>query len=87
MSPRIPPAAIVAATGKVRDHAMHAYREPRDAAHAIEVVLREKDLRSADKANMQTMLKQVRRGNPLDYQQRYNLWAYVSRYSNRDGAG
>ena len=66
---------------------MHAYRDPGDAAHAIESVLKEKNLRSADKANMQTMLKQVRRGNPLDYQQRYNLWAYVSRYVNHDGAG
>jgi hypothetical protein len=66
---------------------MHAYRDPRDATHAIESVLKEKNVRSADKANMQTMLKQVRRGNPLDYQQRYNLWAYVSRYVNHDGAG
>jgi hypothetical protein len=66
---------------------MQAYRDPRDAAQAIELVLKEKQLRSADKANMQTMLKQVRRGTPLDYQQRYNLWAYVSRYTNRHGAG
>lgn len=66
---------------------MQAYREPRDAAQAIEMVLALRDLRSADRANMQTMLKQVRRGDPLDYQQRYNLWAYVSRYTNRHGAG
>jgi 2-phosphoglycerate kinase len=65
---------------------MHAYREPRDAAQAIESVLKTKSLRSADKANMQTMLKQVRRGNALDYQQRYNLWAYVNRYEH-GGAG
>ena len=62
---------------------MHAYREPADAVRAIEAVLKVAGLRSADKANMQTMLKQVRRGTPLDYQQRYNLWAYVSRYSAR----
>lgn len=60
---------------------MHAYREPREAAEALETVLKVKTLRSADKANMQTMLKQVRRGIPLNYQQRYNLWAYVSRYT------
>lgn len=65
---------------------MQAYREPREAAQAIESVLKLKGLRSADKANMETMLKQVRRGTALDYQQRYNLWAYVSRYE-RDGAG
>lgn len=66
---------------------MHAYREPRDAVQAIESILRLKSLRSADKANMQTMLKQSRRGNALDYQQRYNLWAYVSRYERNDGSG
>lgn len=65
---------------------MYAYREPREAAQAIESVLKLKGLRSADRANMQTMLKQVRRGTALDYQQRYNLWAYVSRYQ-RGGAG
>lgn len=66
---------------------MHAYRDPGEAASAIELVLQAKILRSADKANMQTMLKQVRQGSPLNYQQRYNLWAYVSRYTNRDGTG
>lgn len=66
---------------------MHAYRDPNDAVRAIELLLKQRDLRSADRANMQTMLKQVRRGSLLDYQQRYNLWAYVSRYTNRDGAG
>jgi hypothetical protein len=66
---------------------MHAYREPHAAAEAIESVLKLKSLRSADKANMETMLKQVRRGAALDYQQRYNLWAYVNRYAQHDGAG
>ena len=66
---------------------MHAYREPREAAQAIEAVLKLKSLRSADKANMETMLKQVRRGTALDYQQRYNLWAYVNRYAQHSGAG
>lgn len=66
---------------------MYAYRDPNDAVRAIELLLKQRDLRSADRANMQTMLKQVRRGSLLDYQQRYNLWAYVSRYTNRDGTG
>ncbi len=61
---------------------MHAYRETREAVQAIESVLKLKGLRSADKANMETMLKQVRRGTALDYQQRYNLWAYVNRYQH-----
>ena len=65
---------------------MHAYRDPADAARTIEAVLKVANLRSADKANMQTMLKQARRGTPLDYQQRYNLWAYVSRYSTYSDA-
>ncbi len=60
---------------------MHAYRETADARAAIEDLLANKSLRSADRANLDTMLRQVRRGNALDYQQRYNLWAYVSRYS------
>jgi hypothetical protein len=66
---------------------MQAYRDPRDAASALELVLKETGLRSADRANMETMLKQVRRGHALDYQQRYNLWAYVSRYTHRDPVG
>jgi hypothetical protein len=66
---------------------MQAYRDPRDAASALELVLKETGLRSADRANMETMLKQVRRGHALDYQQRYNLWAYVSRYTQRDPVG
>jgi hypothetical protein len=39
-----------------------------------------KDLRSADRANMVTMLAQLKKGRPLDYQQRQNLWAYFNRY-------
>ncbi len=66
---------------------MHAYREAQDAVDALELVLKVSGLRSADKANMVTMLKQVRGGHALDYQQRYNLWAYVSRYTKPGGMG
>lgn len=41
------------------------------------------DVRSADRANMQRMLELLKRGRPLSYQDRQNLWAYISRYSSR----
>lgn len=60
---------------------MEVYNDPAETARVIERLLELQNLRSADRANMKTMLKKVRGGNPLDYQQRYNLWAYVSRYT------
>ena len=38
-------------------------------------LLERKDLRSADRANMVTMLKKLRKGHDLSYQERQNLWA------------
>ena len=42
-----------------------------------------KDLRSADRANMRTMLDKLKHGRQLSYQERQNLWAYMNRYSRR----
>jgi hypothetical protein len=47
----------------------------------IEGLLARRDLRSADRANLRRMLEGVKKGRPLDYQDRQNLWAYIDRYS------
>lgn len=46
----------------------------------IERIIRSKGVRSADRAYMQSMLRQMREGNSLTYQERVNLWAYLNRY-------
>lgn len=51
----------------------------------LERLVKRRDLRTADKANIQTMLRKVRAGTPLSYQERQNLWAYVNRYEYHDG--
>jgi hypothetical protein len=47
----------------------------------LQELLQRKDLRSADRANMRTMLKKLQGGDSLNYQERVNLDAYVSRYT------
>jgi hypothetical protein len=47
----------------------------------LQDLLQRKDLRSADRANMRTMLKKLQGGDALSYQERINLAAYVSRYT------
>ncbi len=46
----------------------------------IERIIGSKGVRSADRAYMETMLRQMRQGNALTYQERVNLWAYLNRY-------
>jgi hypothetical protein len=48
----------------------------------LELLVKRRDLRSADRANMQTMLRKLRRGGELSYQEKQNLWAYIDRYLN-----
>jgi hypothetical protein len=43
-------------------------------------LLARSNLRSADRAGIQAMLKKVRRGEPLSYQEYQNFWAYCNRY-------
>lgn len=42
-----------------------------------------RDVRSADRANMRTMLRKLQHGEALSYQERQNVWAYIARYSLR----
>jgi hypothetical protein len=51
-----------------------------DAAGALQELIQRSDVRTADRANMQTMLKKVRGGHELSYQERLNLFAYCNRY-------
>jgi hypothetical protein len=46
----------------------------------LERLVKRKDIRSADRANMQRMLQLMRHGKSLSYQERQNLWAYLDRY-------
>ncbi|MGI8967817.1 MAG: hypothetical protein ACR2GA_01775 [Chloroflexota bacterium] len=47
----------------------------------IKQMLARRDLRSADRANMNSMLRRLNKSEALSYQERQNLWAYVKRYS------
>ena len=51
----------------------------------LEQLVKRRDLRTADRANIQTMLRKVRTGLSLSYQEKQNLWAYVNRYLYHDG--
>lgn len=46
----------------------------------METIIRHKGVRSADRASLETMLRRLRGGDPLSYQERVNLWAYLNRY-------
>lgn len=46
----------------------------------LEVLVKRKDIRTADRANMRRMLQQLRQGRSLTYQERVNLAAYLTRY-------
>lgn len=46
----------------------------------LDALLRLDRLRSADRANMAHMHRQLRKSRPLSYQERQNLWAYANRY-------
>ncbi len=47
----------------------------------IERIIGNKGVRSADRAYLQAMLRQVRDGSTLNYQDRVNLWAFLNRYA------
>jgi hypothetical protein len=59
----------------------------RSTVKDLQELLKRKDLRSADRANMGTILKRLQAGGTLSYQERVNLHAYVQRYGMRTGAG
>jgi hypothetical protein len=48
----------------------------------LEELVKRKDIRTADRANMRRMLQDLRQGRSLNYQERQNLAAYLSRYRN-----
>lgn len=50
--------------------------------HDIDRIIHSKGVRSADRAYMETMLGQLRKGTPLSYQDRVNLWAFLNRYAS-----
>lgn len=47
----------------------------------LEEIIKRKDIRSADRATMREFLRKLKKGEELNYQQRQNLWAYISRYT------
>lgn len=50
----------------------------------VESLTHRREIRSADKANLKRMLGQMKKGQPLSYQERQQLWAYISRYHRDD---
>lgn len=46
----------------------------------LENLVSRANVRSADRANADTMLRKVRKGDRLTYQEIVNLWAYCNRY-------
>jgi hypothetical protein len=52
-----------------------------DLQQEIERVIKMRNVRSADRANLKRMLEQIRHGRLLTEQERQNLWAYIARYS------
>jgi hypothetical protein len=54
-------------------------RPPDLHREAVELLQR-RDLRSADRANLQRMVDEIKHGRSLSYQQRQQLWAYINWY-------
>lgn len=52
----------------------------RDNIDKLAELVKRRDLRSADRAHMETMLRRARAGQSLTYQEQQNLWAYFNRY-------
>lgn len=52
----------------------------------VQELVARKDLRSADRASLRAMLKKLKKGSQLSYQERLNVEAYESRYSRRSEA-
>jgi hypothetical protein len=50
----------------------------------LQEIVKQKDVRSADRAVMRNLLRKLRARQPLSYQERQNLIAYVQRYSRPD---
>lgn len=51
-----------------------------DVVRSLQDLLVRPELRTADRANMQTMLRKLKGGGELSYQERLNLHAYFNRY-------
>jgi hypothetical protein len=47
---------------------------------ALQNLVQRPEVRTADRASMQSMLRKLRRGEELTYQERMNLFAYFNRY-------
>lgn len=52
-----------------------------DLQQEIDRMINLPTVRSADRAYMQRMLGQLKKGIPLSYQERRNLEAYITRYT------
>jgi hypothetical protein len=50
----------------------------------LERLSKRHDLRSADLAGLRIMLRKLRKGQALSYQETQNLWAYRNRYGRQD---
>lgn len=48
----------------------------------LQEIVKQKDVRSADRAAMRSLLRKMRARQNLSYQERQNLTAYLQRYAN-----
>lgn len=60
--------------------ASHRHRGTDVSRRLLRAMLDRHDLRSADRANMETIFDTLRRGQSLTVQEEQNLWAYEVRY-------
>ena len=51
----------------------------------IGICLKRKDVRTADRANIRTLLDKINEGKPLTTQERDTLWSYLERYGRLEG--
>ena len=51
-----------------------------DVGRSLQDLVARPDVRTADRAHMHTMLRKLKGGGDLSYQDRMNLYAYFNRY-------
>jgi len=54
-------------------------------AGELKAILKRKDVRTADRGNIETLLDRIKANKPLTTQQRQVLWSYLERYDRLEG--
>lgn len=51
-----------------------------DLQYEATEIINRPGVRSADRANLRKLVREMKRGRPLTYQQQQQLWAYINWY-------